>query len=412
MDTDKIYRVYMHINKINQKIYIGQTKEENINKRWGNNGIGYKTQTRFWRAIQKYGWDNFDHFIITDWITKDKANDIEIALISLFNSTNKNYGYNVSQGGDGATGVACSEEKKELLSKMFSGQGNPFFGCKHTEDVRQILREMRSIPVVQLDMNGTFIAEYQCATDAGREVNIDVGSILKCCAETEHYKSSGGYLWMYKTDYENGKIIKYNNDHFRPVVQLDIEGNFIAEYSSIKNASVATNVCETGIISCCNNTYKISGGFLWKYKKDYDSSQQYIYVDTRLRPVIQFDTYGNVLNQYPSIKEAELHTGVLGNNISRCCLHKANIAGGFVWRYADENYTADEIRSVKYRGESQSGKVAQYDTNMNKIAEYNSASEASNITHISASSIKRCCRGEQMKAGGFIWKRIIPKQEV
>ena len=51
------YKIYAHINKINGKIYIGQTCRKNVNQRW-RNGRGYINNVAFYRAIQKYGWDN------------------------------------------------------------------------------------------------------------------------------------------------------------------------------------------------------------------------------------------------------------------------------------------------------------------------------------------------------------------
>lgn len=47
---DKTYTIYMHKNKINNKVYIGQTCQK-PEYRW-NNGNGYKTQTYFYSAIQ------------------------------------------------------------------------------------------------------------------------------------------------------------------------------------------------------------------------------------------------------------------------------------------------------------------------------------------------------------------------
>lgn len=59
---EKPYCVYIHTNKINKKSYIGITCQK-PEHRWGCNGNGYAECPHFWRAIQKYGWDNFDHKI-------------------------------------------------------------------------------------------------------------------------------------------------------------------------------------------------------------------------------------------------------------------------------------------------------------------------------------------------------------
>ena len=66
----KTFIVYMHINKINNKKYIGITCQK-ANERW-RNGKGYKTG-RFKKSIDKYGWDNFEHIILFDNLTKDEA---------------------------------------------------------------------------------------------------------------------------------------------------------------------------------------------------------------------------------------------------------------------------------------------------------------------------------------------------
>jgi hypothetical protein len=67
--------------------------------RW-NHGKGYIKNQYFYRAIQKYGWNNFQHEILFSGLTKKEACDKEIELIELHNSTNPELGYNVSSGGD------------------------------------------------------------------------------------------------------------------------------------------------------------------------------------------------------------------------------------------------------------------------------------------------------------------------
>ena len=64
--------IYLHKNKINNKVYIGQTKCVNPNNRW-RNGTHYEN-TLFGKAIQKYGWDNFEHIILENNIeTQEEA---------------------------------------------------------------------------------------------------------------------------------------------------------------------------------------------------------------------------------------------------------------------------------------------------------------------------------------------------
>ena len=78
--------VYMHTNKINNKVYVGQTCQQPPEKRWGQNGYKYSNNEYFYRAIQKYGWDNFEHIIFAEDLTKKDADNMEILLIKLYNT--------------------------------------------------------------------------------------------------------------------------------------------------------------------------------------------------------------------------------------------------------------------------------------------------------------------------------------
>ena len=102
------YCVYVHTNKINNKKYVGLTKYgDNPNKRW-KNGLGYLekgsngeyNQPYIANAINKYGWDSFEHKIIYSNLTREEAKHYEESLIKKLDTRNPEKGYNISSGGE------------------------------------------------------------------------------------------------------------------------------------------------------------------------------------------------------------------------------------------------------------------------------------------------------------------------
>lgn len=171
--------VYSITNKINGKVYVGQSLD--IDRRWishktkkGTSGIG--------AAIRKYGARNFE-FCVLMLCCKEWMNHWEMYYISKFDSVAPN-GYNLTHGGDalikvsgitrkkisdalrgnipwnknhtGYSTVPCSDEKKSKISASLRGHeyhpmaedtrlevsarnrgvGNPFAGKKHTNEAR------------------------------------------------------------------------------------------------------------------------------------------------------------------------------------------------------------------------------------------------------------------------------------
>lgn len=60
----------------------------------------------------------------------------------------------------------------------------------------------RKKPVIQLTLDGYFVAEYESTMDAEIKTGIYQGNISKCCLNKKHFKSAGGYKWKFKIDYE------------------------------------------------------------------------------------------------------------------------------------------------------------------------------------------------------------------
>lgn len=131
-DNNHNYCVYCHLNKINGKRYIGQTCQKPT-RRWKSGG-GYKEHPYFYRAIQKYGWNNFEHYIIQDGLTKEEANILENLNIIAYNTINSNFGYNLTTGGEQPT---FSEETRQKLSEMRKGEKHHLYGKHLSEETKQ-----------------------------------------------------------------------------------------------------------------------------------------------------------------------------------------------------------------------------------------------------------------------------------
>lgn len=111
------YIIYMHKLKSDNRVYIGITCQK-PKKRW-QRGLGYKHSSYFYNAINKYGWDNFEHIILFQDLTKEEAENKEKELIKLYKSNIKGYGFNINEGGFAPT---MTEEQKIKISNSEMGK--------------------------------------------------------------------------------------------------------------------------------------------------------------------------------------------------------------------------------------------------------------------------------------------------
>lgn len=127
MNSNKIYLYYI-LNKLDANaIYIGITSNHKIRWRQHCNACKFAkgSNKRLYNAINKYGVENFEMKVMEEFENRDDANQREIFLIQDFR--NKNYKvYNVSNGGEGRTGVKVTYENKVKLSKMWRGENSNF----------------------------------------------------------------------------------------------------------------------------------------------------------------------------------------------------------------------------------------------------------------------------------------------
>lgn len=158
MSRSVIYVIYCHTNLLNGKCYVGQTKGD-VMKQWkhrhvhlANKGAKFHLSN----AIRLYGSsdDVWRHQVLQDGLlTKEDANIAESHWIKVLRSSEPEFGYNMTLGGDGSPGYKHTKEQRRAKSERqrnkkrgsyvsdVFGEKNPMFGKRHSEETKQHMSE-------------------------------------------------------------------------------------------------------------------------------------------------------------------------------------------------------------------------------------------------------------------------------
>lgn len=147
LNRDK-YIVYMHINKYNNKKYVGFTCQNPPQKRW-KSGYGYCHNSYFTHDIKEYGWKSFIHYVLFVNISYENACVIEQYLVKELQLQNVKYGYNIASGGNvnPMLGKHHTKKSREKMSYKLcdryatNPESHPWFGRHHTEESKQKMRK-------------------------------------------------------------------------------------------------------------------------------------------------------------------------------------------------------------------------------------------------------------------------------
>ena len=247
MTKEKMCGIYCIENLIDNKKYIGLSSD--IDKRLKKHKRLLKSHQHPNDHLQsawcKYGEVNFE-FKIIELCDKEILDKKEIYYINYFNTQNNMYGYNRTSGGEGVKDLDFEALDKLSVSKT-------------------------QYAVVQLSLNGDFICEYRNCKHAADAVGGDSEAIRICCNKKKQHKTSCGYIWMYKEDYEqNGcnpelyRFVQYT----KPIVQYDLDMNFIAEYESAREAEKITGIGYRMISRVCKHERPHTYGYVFRFKDE------------------------------------------------------------------------------------------------------------------------------------------------
>ena len=273
------YCVYAHINKTNGKIYIGQTCQK-PEYRW-NSGKNYNECTYFYNAIEKYGWDGFDHEIIASNLTKDEADNFEKLLIQKLDTMNSDVGYNLRAGG--ADGIFSEESKKKMSESRIgqrSGEKHPMYGKNHSEDTKNKIgdssRERWTDPSFKAKMHE--VRKQLWENDEYRQQQIKARTGKYVSEETRQklsnvLKGEKNPMWGKHPSEETRQKMsesqkKAQRRRARKINQYTVDGIFIATWDYMKQIEDETGIAYQDISKCCRYKRKSAGGFVWRYADD------------------------------------------------------------------------------------------------------------------------------------------------
>ena len=144
-----MWTLYSHTSP-SGKTYVGVTSVE-PKQRWGANGVRYKTNKYFYRAIQKYGWDNFTHHILATGLSKEEASFLEMVCVDFWHLDDPKCVYNINKGGIFGNrmtnetrkklsklnkGKKLSENTKRKISQSMSKENHPMYGKHHSDKTK------------------------------------------------------------------------------------------------------------------------------------------------------------------------------------------------------------------------------------------------------------------------------------
>ena len=258
--------IYKATNKINGKVYIGQTShslEWRINK---HRQDSQRQDSYFYRAIRKYGFDNFDWEIIDDTATNhEELNELEKFYIKQYDSfDNKEKGYNSTSGGDYSYEITKKERQRRSLRAQ--GQNNPMYGKPGTWKGKKFSKEHRkhlsealkgrkapwaeggnnhaATPVI----NMTTGEKFDSIVEAAKKYNVvadAIGNHLRGISKT-----CCGCIWKYQKDIDLDNFTPIIPENHRPHIQevYWIEGD--KEFASISEASAYFKCAHKTISEC------------------------------------------------------------------------------------------------------------------------------------------------------------------
>lgn len=244
-----IYKITSPTNKV----YIGQSwwleKRESA---YRNLSSSIRCQRKIYNSLKKYGWaaHKFEILMnVSENVTQQMFDEIEQTYMDYY----RKLGFELMNIKEAGAHGKMSEESKKLVSEARKGNpGNRVYTDKHREALRENTKNRVWTPEMRLKVSNT-LKGHTVSPETREKISISKTG-KKATPEVKEL------LLTYSKNIREKQM--------RPVIQFDLDGNFIKEWPSIAEAARTFGVTRGAIINHLRGKNKTALNSIWKYKEE------------------------------------------------------------------------------------------------------------------------------------------------
>lgn len=371
--------LYLHVNRINKRCYIGITIQS-AKLRWGK-GNPYRNNRRFANAIKKYGWESFDSFIIAFADDRDVLAEAEKLAITLAGGHKSKFTYNLSPGGE-----TVSETNKPIVGinletgeqRVFKGGADAArnLGFKNPDMPMAVARgntkvvhnwwfrfadDLESMPpeiwgealrieevrkrqgnaIVAINLVTHEQKLYRTTAEAGEDLGISQSSV-SMVARGE-IKSTAGWWFRFEDSYSEPpttfgfELTRLKRD--KKVFAINLDTKEKREFRNCTVADQQLGIYRGACASVCSGTRTSAAGWWFSWDETSKAPLKFkgaLLAQARSKAIvaIKIDTGQEYL--FESAKAAAPILGMSRSAISQVLARKKKFVKGFMFRFQDE----------------------------------------------------------------------------
>lgn len=324
----KYYVYEWFIKETGEVFYIGK----GCGGRWKTK----KRENRFFMNMSET--HNCDVRKIKDGLTEDEAFQLEIETIKYYRENTSNRLTNICDGGDNPpilSGEESPTKRLEVRNKISKSNKKVYSDPKVRNEISKRMKEFYSS-----DTGKEKASIRSKKIMSNKNVVSKISQSNKIHHNTEKFKEKHSLIMKeaYLSEQVRIKVTGSNNGASRRVSQYSLDGKFIKEYNTLKEADEDTGISFKNISKAVRGHRKTAGGFIWKFSDNKNIAYKpkvYLSEPTReCKEIEQYSIDGKLISTYISINEAVRKNGFKNHsNIISNLKEKTKSAYGYIWKY-------------------------------------------------------------------------------